>query len=83
MSTPSEQENELELGHEPELENPRDWQAQDPDRAGYDDRPAEQLVAPDEDGEFGDDEPTEIAEDAGPSSTAGPEAQAMRIVDEP
>lgn len=81
--TPSEQENELELEHEPELDNPRDWRAKDPDRAGYDDRPAEQLVAPGDNGEFDDDEATEIAQDAGPSSTAGPEAQAMRVVDEP
>lgn len=94
MSTPSEQENHLELEREPRLADPRAWQTDDPDNpdnsdgaaTGDDptgDQPAEQLTAPDGGGDFGDEEPDAIAEDAGTSYPAGPEAQAMRIDEEP
>lgn len=83
MATPSEQESGLELDHEPPLDDPRDWQANDPDRAGVDERPAEQFTAPGGGGEPGDDEPDAIAEDVGTTYPGGPENQAVRIEDEP
>jgi hypothetical protein len=81
MSTPSEQNSELELGREPARDVPRSWRRVD--ESDVDDEPGEQLTAPDADGMLDDREPTEVAEDAGLAYPAGPEAQAVHIVDEP
>jgi hypothetical protein len=82
MTTPSEQESGLELDREPPLDDPRGWQADDPDQATTDDRPAEQFSQPGGGGTPGDEEPDAIAEDAGTSYPAGPEHQAVRIEEE-
>ncbi|WP_433260028.1 hypothetical protein ACQPZF_22730 [Actinosynnema sp. CS-041913] len=46
---------------------------------GADDVPAAQFTSPGGGGAPGDEEPAEVAEDAGSDYLAGPEAQAVRI----
>jgi hypothetical protein len=82
----SEQQEGLELDTEEQaLDDPKTWRRADPDRepASTEDRPAgAQLTKPGGGGEPGDEEPTEIAEEYEPSTTVGPEQQAMHVEDE-
>ncbi len=83
--TGSEQQENLELDAEPALDDPKAWRREKPDRVPVsdDDRPTgEQLTKPGGGGEPGDDEPAEVAQAYEPSTTTGPEQQAMRVEDE-
>ena len=76
----SEQQQNLELDAEPPEDDPRPWQRTDPDVARETDGfpPGRQIVPPDT-GQPTDDEPTEIAADAGAASTVGAEQEAVRV----
>ena len=76
----SEQQEHLELDSEPPADDPRPWRETDPDLARETDGfPPGRQLSPPETGQPTDDEPTEIAEDAGASSTVGAEQEAIRV----
>ena len=76
----SEQEERLELADEPADDDPRPWQADDPDHAHETDGfPPGHQVSPTNDGPLADDEPDEIAQDHGTKTATGAEQQALHI----
>jgi hypothetical protein len=76
----SEQQQNLELAAEPPEDDPRPWLRTDPDVARETDGfPAGRQIVPPDTGRPVDDEPTEIAEDAGTGSTVGAEQVAMHV----
>jgi hypothetical protein len=76
----SEQQQNLELAAEPPEDDPRPWRETDPDVAReLDGFPTGRQLAPPDTGQPTDDEPTEIADDAGAGSTVGGEQVAVHI----
>ncbi|WP_033262349.1 hypothetical protein [Amycolatopsis vancoresmycina] len=78
----SEQQERLELDHDPGGQDSRKWAREDPDTGEVMQDPI-QLEPVEGDGPPSDTEPDEVAVDAGPAVAAGPEQGALHIEDEP
>jgi hypothetical protein len=80
----SEQREQLELedDREPDGLDSRAWEREDPDAGSAAQRPI-QLEPAEGDGPPVDTEPDEVAVDAGPAPSAGPEQGALRVEGEP